>query len=77
MQDGGRMENDIVCDIFFKNHPKPKHFLFCKAINVYNNRYRINIYSKEYDLLDNIDKTKISESYFAILEENNTLSIVQ
>jgi len=75
VQEGGRMEDPTVCDLLFKQKEKPKNFLFCKAINVYNNRYRINIYTKTYDELMDLEKTKIAESYFAIYD-GSTLNII-
>ena len=39
------MEDFIVCDMLFNKYHKPKGFHSCKAINVYDNKYRINVYT--------------------------------
>ena len=63
------MQNDIkpvenwnVCDLVFKEKGKPDGFLMCKAINVFDNKYRVNIYTKRY--VDGIESQWISQSYF-------------
>lgn len=63
------MENDI-CSLLFKQIDKPKNFELCKAINVYDDKYRINIYVKEYDYNLDIEKKRIKYSYFAKLNKN-------
>jgi hypothetical protein len=63
------MENDI-CSLLFKQIDKPKNFELCKAINVYDDKYRINIYVKEYDTDLNIEKKRIKYSYFAKINKN-------
>lgn len=75
VQAGGRIENESVCDLLFKQKERPKDFLFCKAINVYSNRYRINVYTKTYDELMDLEKTKIAQSYFAIYD-GSALNII-
>lgn len=70
MQEGGRIENPNVCDLLFKQIEKPKNLEMCKAINVYNNRYRINVYTKHYDKLHDLHKIKITQSYFCTLIDN-------
>jgi hypothetical protein len=48
--------------LLFKQVEKPKHFLTLKIINVFQNRYRINIYIETEE--DNLMKKKIAASYF-------------
>lgn len=60
-----------VCSMLMKQVAKPEGFDRCKAINVYDNRYRINLYCKYYDSTYDIYKTKIGKSYFAHLEGDN------
>lgn len=48
--------------LLFKQVPKPKNHLMTKIINVWENRYRINVYI-EIDQ-DNLTKRKIHSSYF-------------
>lgn len=49
-------------DLLFKQVDKPKHFLMIKIINVFENRYRINIYIETEE--DNLIKRRIRDSYF-------------
>ncbi len=48
--------------LLFKQVEKPKHFLMLKITNVFQNRYRINIYTETEE--DNLMKKKIAASYF-------------
>lgn len=54
-----------VCDLLFKQIKKPDNFEMCKAINVYDNKYRINVYTKIYDDFRDLEKKRITQSYFA------------
>ena len=56
---------DNICTLLFKQIHKPKNIEFCKAVNVYDNKYRINVYSKTYDSNLGIEKKRITHSYFA------------
>lgn len=59
-----------VCDLLFKQIDKPENFEMCKAINVYDNKYRINIYTKTYDEFRDLEKKRITSSYFAKVKGN-------
>jgi hypothetical protein len=48
--------------LLFKQVQKPKHYLMTKIINVWENRYRINIYTEKEE--NNLIKRKIHSSYF-------------
>lgn len=48
--------------LLFKQVEKPKQFLMTKIINVFENRYRINVYIEIYE--DNLVKKRIHSSYF-------------
>lgn len=48
--------------LLFKQVAKPKHHFMTKIINVWENRYRINIYIQIEE--DNLTKRKIYSSYF-------------
>jgi hypothetical protein len=64
-----------ICDLLFEQVSKPNDFLMCKAINLYNNRYRINVYSQAEE--GGFLKQRISQSYFTTLSENGqALSII-
>lgn len=48
--------------LLFKMVEKPKHHLLTKIINVWENRYRINVWIEVEE--DNLTKKKIHSSYF-------------
>lgn len=64
-----------VCSMIFEQVEKPKNLEICKAINVYDNRYRVNIYTRTYDPLHGVDKIRITQSYFCSVK-NNELNIL-
>lgn len=70
MPSGGRVENPHVCDLLFKKIERPSNLVTCKAINVYDNKYRINVYTQDYDEIMDIEKTTISQSFFAVYKDN-------
>lgn len=57
-----------VCGLLWKQVDRPKNLEVCKAINVYDNRYRINVYTRKYDEFWDVEKVRITQSYFAILD---------
>jgi hypothetical protein len=57
-----------VCDLLWKQIERPKNIIECRAINVYDNKYRINIYTKHHDSLYDLDRVRITQSYFAKLD---------
>ena len=59
-----------VCGLLFKQIDKPENFETCKAINVYDNKYRINIYTNIYDELRGLDTKRITQSYFARVDKD-------
>lgn len=55
--------NDLEIEsLLFKQVEKPKHHLMTKIINVWENRYRINVYIEIEE--DNLIKKRIHSSYF-------------
>jgi len=50
--------------LLFKQVEKPKNHLMAKIINVWENRYRINVYTEIFDDTIQLTKRKISASYF-------------
>ena len=56
------VENVDVCTLVLKDKGKPEGYLMCKAINVFDNRYRVNIYTKR--TIEGIEGRTISQSYF-------------
>jgi hypothetical protein len=54
--------NITPCDVIFNHIQKPKDYLFCKSVNVYDNRWRVNVYSKR--CVEGIEGKYISISHF-------------
>lgn len=50
------------CDVIFRYVEKPEQYLNCKSIHLYDDRWRVNVYSKRQ--VDGIDSQYISHSYF-------------
>lgn len=71
-----RENNQQVCDLLFTQIEKPKNFETCRAINVYDNRYRVNIYTRKYDEIYDVEKVRITQSYFCKLADKDELIIV-
>lgn len=59
-----------VCHLLFKQIEKPSNFEMCRAINVYDNKYRINVYTRVYDEIWDLEKKRITHSYFAKLDKD-------
>jgi len=55
-------ENETVCVKVLDKMGKPENYLMCKAMNVFEDRYRVNIYTKRW--VDDIEGRSISQSYF-------------
>jgi hypothetical protein len=63
------MHDIEIESLLFKQVEKPKHHLMTKVINVYDNRYRINIYIQIEE--DGLIKKKIAASYFCHYSPGN------
>jgi hypothetical protein len=63
-------QSDSICTLLFQQIEKPSNYKMCKAINVYDNKYRINIYTHE--VINDIESQRISQSYFAKLAGDGT-----
>ena len=61
--------NLTPCDVIFNHVNKPKDFLMCKSSNVFDDRWRVNIYSKRY--VEGIEGKYISGSYFVHFDKSN------
>jgi hypothetical protein len=67
--------------LLFKQVEKPKHYLMTRIINVWENRYRINVYIEIEE--DNLLKKRIYSSYFChyspgkltIIPDNDRVSL--
>ena len=63
-----------VEDLFFKIVEKPKNFYDLKIYNVFDNRYRINLWINVKE--NGYDKSKIHSSYFTRLSDNQLYIIM-
>jgi hypothetical protein len=62
-----------VCSGLFDIVEKPKNYYSCRAINVFDNKYRINVYVREE--VDGLIRQTIKDSYFASVD-NGKLNIL-
>lgn len=53
--------NITPCDLIFQYIDKPEKYSHCRAINTFDNRWRVNIYSK--CTIHDIDTIRMSNSY--------------
>jgi hypothetical protein len=63
-----------VCDLLLSKIGRPKGLVMCRAINLYDDRYRINVYTKT--MVHDIESKKISYSCFAKLDDQHSLNII-
>jgi len=59
------MNEDLIEKLLYQQVEKPKKVIKTKIVNVFENRYRINIYVQVEE--NGFDKQKIAKSYFAKL----------
>lgn len=59
-------DKDII-NMLFKEIDEPKNIYKIKVINIFENAYRINVWSENYDEISKLNKIKISHSYFCKL----------
>lgn len=62
-------ENPYVSKQVLEQVGTPSGYLFSKAMNVYDNKYRVNIYTKVQR--NEMDSMSISQSYFVRLDDSN------
>jgi len=60
--------NPYVCKEILDQVGKPDNFFECKSLNVFDNKYRVNIYTKESVEGITGEKTRIAKSYFVRLD---------
>ncbi len=69
-------QNLQPCDVIFNHTDKPKDFLMCRSTNVFDDKWRVNIYSKRY--VEGIEGKYISGSYFVQFNsDDNALHIIR
>ena len=70
-------ENPYVCKQVLEMVGKPDNFHMCKGMNVYDDRYRVNIYVRE-DVEDLTGhKLYIKDSYFCRLDNDKVTILSQ
>ena len=57
------------CDVIFSHVEKPNDYLYCKSVNLFEDRWRVNVYSKRY--VEGIEGKYISQSYFIHFNKGN------
>lgn len=62
-------ENAYVSQQVLNQVGTPSGYLFSKAMNVYDNKYRVNIYTKVQR--NEMDSMSISQSYFVRLDDSD------
>lgn len=60
-------------NMLFKQVSKPQNHLMTKVIKLWDNRYRINVYTETNE--DNLVKRKISSSYFCHLNDDKLVIV--
>ena len=65
----------LVCDLLMQSMGRPKDLIMCRAINLWDNRYRINVYTRH--IVDGIESKRISYSCFAKLNDTKLNIISQ
>jgi len=70
------MTDKKICRLLFKEIEEPLHLLCYKVTNVYDNKYRINLYGKKH-IDETLEGIRMIGSYFAALsEDGNKLTIL-
>ena len=65
------MSDIEIESLLFKQVKQPKNYSMIKSINLWENRYRINIWTETVDQKDKLTKIKIDSSYFCHYEPGN------
>ena len=64
--------NPHVCAKVLDKVGKPDNFYECRSLNVFDNKYRVNIYTREsVEGLYTGEGTRIAKSYFVKLDGND------
>lgn len=58
--------DELIKSLLFKQVERPKGLVNVKAVNVFENRYRINLWVQLEE--NGLTNTKIAASYFAVLD---------
>ena len=66
--------NGPVCDKVLSMIGRPKNLVHCKAVNLYSDRYRINVYTKVD--INGCEGQRITYSCFAKVDKNLNINIL-
>jgi len=72
--DKAMKENPAVCHELLNKVGKPDDFILCKAMNVFDDKYRVNIYTRR--MVEGIEGVSISKSYFVRYSDQGALTIL-
>lgn len=61
----------LIASLLFKQVEEPKNIVKLKIVNVFDNRYRINIWTEKVE--EGLIKYKITQSYFARFTDNSLI----
>lgn len=61
----------LIERLLFEQVEKPSKHIGTKVINVYDNRYRINVYHEIFDEELNLYKRRMFSSFFAVYDNDN------
>lgn len=67
------MSQENICKKILEMFGKPDNYLSCRAINVYDNKYRINLYVKTN--VHGIEGKRIGASYFIKYDNDTVVSL--
>jgi len=67
-------ENQIL-EMLWREKGKPKNYLKIKVVNVFDNAYRVNVWSEFEDKIHKINRVRISHSYFCKVVDQELLVI--
>ena len=71
-----RDNHENICGLLFDQIDRTKNLEKCWAINVYSNKYRVNLFTRSHDEIYDIERVRITESYFCRLSDDGKLTIV-
>ena len=58
-----------VCDVIFNSVERPEGFHSCKSINLFEDRYRVNVYAHR--VINDMPCVRIADSYFISYNKDN------
>jgi len=62
-----------VCSLLFKEVDRPTNLVKCDAKNVYDNKYRVNIYTRHWDDVYQIERISLSNSFWCKVDNDQLL----